>query len=159
MLTLIFIICTAICITSIYANAKTKKKSDWNENNSIAIVICIISGVIGLFIGIAILIEMSTVIDSRYIDEKIAMYEEENERIETQIDELVKNYMAHEDQIFENAGSESSMTLVTLYPELKSDALVERQINTYTENNRNIKILKEYKIEAASAKWWLYFGH
>ena len=53
---------------------------------------------------------------------------------------------------------ESSITLVSLYPELKSDELVKKQIAVYQENNKKIINLKEKQIDANVAKWWLYFG-
>lgn len=71
---------------------------------------------------------------------------------------LVKEYMEHEDNTFENARSKDTMTLVSLYPELKSDSLVKEQISVYNKNNAQIKKLKEKKIDVSVAKWWLYFG-
>ena len=53
---------------------------------------------------------------------------------------------------------ESSITLVSLYPELKADTLVTKQIEVYIDNNKKIKNLKEKKINLSVKKWWLYFG-
>lgn len=89
---------------------------------------------------------------------KIKMYQEENTKIEQQIDDLVKNYMEYEGKTLKEFKSESSMTLVSLYPTLKSDELVKQEINTYVENNKKIKELKEYEIELKIGKWLLYFG-
>ena len=50
------------------------------------------------------------------------------------------------------------MFLVTLYPELKADTLVAKQIEIYTNNNQKIKELKEQKLYGKVYKWWLYFG-
>lgn len=123
----------------------------------------------GLFVGIGGCLVVLTmvvlvigcaddVISGKYIDEKIAMYQEENANIEEQIDALVKNYMKYESDTFSEFKNEDSMTLVSLYPELKSDELVQNQISVYTENNKKIKELKEQKIDVAKSKWWLYFG-
>ena len=71
--------------------------------------------------------------------QKIAMYQEENTNIETQIDELVENYMSYESETLKEFKVESSITLVSLYPELKADELVKTQIETYTSNNTKIK--------------------
>lgn len=94
----------------------------------------------------------------RTIDEKISMYQEENTKIEKQIDTLVSNYMNYESDTYEKFKSESSITLVSMYPELKSDKLVEKQISVYEENNKKIRELKEDKINLKVKKWWLYFG-
>ena len=70
--------------------------------------------VIAIFLGIS-------VSNGRIMDEKISMYQEENTKIEKQIDTLVSNYMNYESNTYENFKSESSITLVSMYPELKSD--------------------------------------
>lgn len=92
------------------------------------------------------------------IDKKIEMYQEENTKIETDIDMLVKQYMEHEKKTLSEFKSESSITLVNLYPDLKSNELVQQQLNIYVENNNKIKELKNDKLEYQLSKWWLYFG-
>ena len=107
--------------------------------------------VIAIFLGFS----MS---NGRVMDEKITMYQEENNKIEKQLDTLVSNYMNYESNTYEKFKSESSVTLVSMYPELKSDKLVEEQISVYEENNKKIRELKEDKINLKVKKWWLYFG-
>jgi hypothetical protein len=92
------------------------------------------------------------------IDEKIAMYQEENTKIEEQIAETVKQYQQYETDIFTEVASDSAITLVALYPELKADTLVRAQVDIYIKNNQKIKSLKEDKINGTINKWWLYFG-
>lgn len=92
------------------------------------------------------------------IDDMIAMYTEENQNIENQIDVIVSKYMEYEGSTFESLKSDSSITLVSLYPELKADELVQTQIATYQSNNAKLKELKEAKINARVYKWWLFFG-
>ena len=53
---------------------------------------------------------------------------------------------------------ESAVTMVSLYPELKSDSLVQAQIEVYVENNKTIKYLKDKQIKGDVYRWWLYFG-
>mgnify|MGYP004507004625 FL=1 len=107
--------------------------------------------IIAIFLGVL-------VSNGRAIDEKITMYQEENNKIEKQLDTLVSNYMNYESNTYEKFKSESSVTLVSMYPELKSDKLVEEQISVYEENNKKIRELKEDKINLKVKKWWLYFG-
>lgn len=92
------------------------------------------------------------------IDDKIAMYEEQNAKIEEQIAEVVQQYMEYESGVFTEVASDSAITLVSLYPELKSDALVASQVELYVENNQKITELKEQKINGSVTRWWLYFG-
>ena len=129
------------------------------------VISCVIEDDIAGFFGmcfcvlfiIAILLGI-IVSGGRTIDEKIAMYQEENNKIEKQLDTLVSNYMNYESNTYEKFKSESSVTLVSMYPELKSDKLVEEQISVYEENNKKIRELKEDKINLKVEKWWLYFG-
>ena len=109
----------------------------------------------GVFMGAASVCDL---IDARDVDDRIAMYEEQNAEIESQVETAVKLYMSHEDEVFDSASPESYITLVSLYPELKSDALIQKQIELYTDNNEKICELKEEKITAQRSKFWLYFG-
>ena len=86
------------------------------------------------------------------------MYQEQNQKIEESIADLVENYMNYEANTFKNISSDSAITLVSLYPELKSDTLVEQQCNLYMENNKKITELREEQINMTIYRWWLYFG-
>ena len=107
---------------------------------------------------VLVAISIFNVVDGRVIDNRIAMYQQENTKIETQMDILVERYMDYESETFGELKSESSITLVSLYPELKADELVKQQVEVYTTNNEKIKELKEQKISLSIWKWWLYFG-
>lgn len=116
---------------------------------SVFLVICII-------VGIRM---MDDIAEGKVIDEKIAVYEQENEKIETAIDVLVKEYMTQEEKIMiKTANKESLITLVQLYPDLKSNDLVKKQMDIYVNNNKKIKKLKTEKLNISKTKWWLYLG-
>lgn len=93
--------------------------------------------ILGLVIAICWLsIEVAT---ESTIDSKIEMYKEENANIEQDIDKIVKEYLEHEHDTFADLKTEeSSITLVTLFPELKSDTLVQQQLKIYVDNNAKI---------------------
>lgn len=123
-----------------------------NEPNcffAVGFVICLI--ITAIFAGL--------VINGRTINSKIEMYSEENQKIEDDMDVLVEQYMNYESGTYGELKSESSITLVSLYPELKADTLVEKQIEVYVVNNEKIKTLKEKLINVSNYRWWLYFGH
>ena len=94
----------------------------------------------------------------RILDEKITMYTEENQKIEEQIGTLVKEYMNYESNTYIETKSESALSLVSLYPELKADELVKQQISIHSQNNSTIKSLREKKLNMSVYKFWLYFG-
>lgn len=134
-----------------------------NEFESVGVgLFGMLTGIVGCLAVIVVVVLTicfaDDVISGKYIDEKISMYQEENAKIEEQIDALVQNYMKYESGTFSEFKSENSMALVSLYPELKSDELVQKQMSVYSENNKKIKELKEQKIDVAKSKWWLYFG-
>ena len=85
------------------------------------------------------------------VDKKIAMYEEENIRIENQIDVIVKEYQKYEVEVYD------TMTAAMLFPELTSNTLVQKQIEIYGNNNQQIKALKTEKFKHELYGWWLFF--
>lgn len=92
------------------------------------------------------------------IDAKISMYEEENTKIEQQIAVAIENYQRHEYETFISVSPDDSITLIALYPDLKSDQLVQSLIDVYIKNNMEIKTLREKELNGSIYRWWLYFG-
>lgn len=140
-----------VCGTILYSKLEPDK-------DGIGIAFQIIGVIVIISSIIAFVSLLKCVLDRVGIDKKIAMYETENTKIEQQIVDVVKQYQEHESGIFTEVTPEGAMTLVTLYPELKSDTLVQSQIEVYIENNNAIKELKSMAINASFYRWWLYFG-
>lgn len=140
-----------ICGVSLYCKLEPGK-------DGIGVTFQIIGGVVIIFSIIAFISLLGCVLDRVGIDKKIALYEEENTRIEQQIIDVVKQYQEYESGIFKDVAPEGAMTLVAPYPELKSDTLVQSQIEVYIENNKAIKELKSMAVNASFYRWWLYFG-
>ena len=116
-------------------------------------------GVLGSIISfLALIILLISVSGLKTLDAQIEMYQTENTNIENQITECVKQYQKYEAEIFTEVAPDSAMTLIALYPELKSDELVKKQIEIYIANNQKIKELKEEKIIGDVYRWWAYFG-
>jgi p-aminobenzoyl-glutamate transporter AbgT len=151
------IVLMILTICAVVISAITYPDNDWDISGKFVVSTI---GAIGL--GIADFIVIITIIayysTGIVANPKIEMYQEENQKIEEQIDTLVKQYMEYEGKTLTEFKSESSITLVSLYPELKSDDLVSKQIEVYIENNNKIKQLKEDKINMKIGKWLLYFG-
>ncbi len=154
MLILIFCIALVLDIVShilYYKVNSYELKHMFKEFASIGYIIARISFLIFIFM-------VPGVATAGKIDEKIAMYEEENGKIEAQMDVLVEKYMKYEQETFlDFKAEESSITLVALIPDLKSDELVKTQINVYINNNAKIKELKEDKINMQTKRWILFF--
>lgn len=134
---------------------------DKKERNSgesyLTIALC--SGIAFILLRLALGTCINDVVgEEREIDQRIAMYEEENEKIEANIDAIVSNYMDFESSTYEKLKNQNAIDLVSTFPELKSDKFVQKQIEVYIANNDQMKKLKEKKIELSSKKWHLYFG-
>ena len=117
---------------------------------------------IGFIIGVIACIGLwhntTKLIDNKTIDNKIAIYQEENKKLEEKIETTVKGYMDFENDTYKELKTESYINLVNLYPELKSDKLIQEQIKTYQKNSEEIKELKVKKAKSTVYKWWIYFG-
>ena len=112
---------------------------------------------LGELIGLCLLI--NGLVNMRVIDTKIELYSQQNSKIESKVENAVKQYMEYENKTFtELKNEESYITLVSLYPELKSDELIKKEIEIYEENNKKILSLKEEKANKTIYRWWLYFG-
>ncbi len=117
--------------------------------------LCLVGGLVKIAI-MAILIGL--IVNGRVLDKKITMYEEENTKIEKQIATVVEKYMDYEHDTFTDCSTENMIALVDLYPELKSDTLVSKQIDIYINNNNEIKSLRNKKLNISNYRWWVYFG-
>lgn len=117
-----------------------------------------IGGSVFFVAAIALCLTIKPCVETGTLDDRIAMYQEENSKIEQQIAEVVTQYQEYEKDIFTEVSPDSAMTLVALYPELKSDTLVSSQIEVYVKNNETIKSLKEQQINGRLYRWWVYFG-
>lgn len=154
MLITILVIATIVACVCKYIYEKSNKEEVYRlaENCMWAGVVVAMIALVGVGVT-SIMLSHSFV-----IDEKLAMYEEENTKIEERIATVVEQYQQYESDIFESVAPKDAVTYVSLYPELKSDSLVQTQIEVYMANNEKIKSLREEKIDAKILKWWLYFG-
>lgn len=147
-------ICIAMFIGGLIMFERTR--SDVGEGVSICMIaVGAVSTFICLIATVCLGVNVSNL---KVIDDKIAMYEEENTQIEEQVAAVVTQYQEYETDIFTELDSDSAITLVSLYPELKSDTLVQSQIDIYVQNNEKIKSLREQAINGTVVRWWLYFG-
>lgn len=98
------------------------------------------------------------IIEYQGIEEKLQIYNTQNQQLERKIDTVVKSYIGHEKDAYKEFKPGDGVTLIATYPELKSNELIKEQINTYQSNNRKILKLKEKQVDYNVLKWWIYFG-
>ena len=160
MLILILGLVVIAMVTSIIISAKTEPNGYYDFSvHGLFFWLAWIFAVVALGMVITICCIAPKIATASTIDDKIEMYQEENAAIEQDIDRIVGEYLKHEQDTFEDLKTEeSSITLVTLFPELKSDTLVQQQLEIYVANNAKIKRLREEKIDITKLRWLLYFG-
>lgn len=121
-------------------------------------------GAIFLFISvIACIIFTSMIVNcNKVYTKQLAIYEEENAKIEKVIDDTIANYKEYEGSTYKDFKLDESADItvkVNTYPELKSNELVVKQLEIYQKNNETIKQLKADIAEVSLFNWLLYFGN
>lgn len=146
MISLVFIILVIITV-------KAAKK--WEEEAAV------FAGTGAVIAGVALIIVAGCLVDVTYrTDEMIQIYTEENEEVEKKLENAVQNYMQYEKDIMISVSPDTdTISLISLYPDLKSDKLVESEIETYISNNDKIKELRADKTMKSTYKFLLFFGH
>ena len=136
-----------------------KFKATKDGGKGAVVFIALYASLTAMVISFACVLEdIQTIATAHTIDEKIQMYQQENESIEQSVGIAVRAYMDYEQETFGELSNKDAMNLVSLYPDLKSDQLVQKQIDIYVSNNNKIKELREDQIDLAKARWNLYFG-
>ena len=144
MLSLLFVICIVVFIICKITESE---------------ISAILFAIVAILLLCAICVSAATLGTAGRIDQKIEMYQEENSAIENRIDSAVENYMKYEASTYTDIKDKDAITLVSLFPELKADELVQQQLYVYVTNNQKIKELRETKIDLSLDKFLLYFGN
>ncbi len=143
-----------IILAIVFAILDEYSYNDYDVVSGICAFLCVILFISDCVCGVSLFSKSYT------IPKKIAMYEEENQKIESKISATVEKYMQYEkDIMYEVSPEDDSMTLISLYPDLKSDQLIQSEIDTYIQNNITIKELKSGMINVSMYKFLVYFGH
>lgn len=126
-------------------------------------VVFIAVGVFALAVtGLLTAIAITNTVKIPQMEERISIYKEENACIEEQIKTAIEVYQDYEKEIFsdidlEGISSEKLLLMTSVYPELKSDSMVQTQIQLYIDNANAIKNLRLEKFDCELWRWWLCF--
>lgn len=133
-------------------------KRDDSEGALIASGLVIaLSAVVLIFTSITWIGMLASYNNIAYNEQRIAMLEEHNQIIEAKIRLVVKDYLEHEEEVYDFDNTSLLVLLIKL-PELKSDALVKQELDLYVANSDEIKTLKLQSIDRGIIAWWLWFG-
>lgn len=135
MIILLFIIFLTITIVGLLV---LRTRCDYTTYVGLEILTCF-----SIIISVCLLVYMCDLIlkvgTEHTIDQKIAMYEDQNASIENSIGIIVTNYINHEKDTHTELKSKDLVTLATMFSELKSDNLVQEQIEICVDNKEKIK--------------------
>ena len=117
-----------------------------------------ISLVVLVVVIICCLFNVNKIVKANTLEQKITVYQEEMTNIENSINPVVQNYLDHEKETYTALAPDNAVIFASIYPELSSNEIVQKQLNIYNEYLISIKNLKLEIAEISTAKWWLYFG-
>lgn len=118
---------------------------------SLSLIALVIVVIVGLF-------DVGKIVKANTLEQKIVVYQEEMANIENSINPVVQNYLDHEKETYTALTPDNAVIFASIYPELSSNEIVQKQLNIYNEYLISIKNLKLEIAEISTAKWWLYFG-
>lgn len=92
-------------------------------------------------------------------DKQIAVLEQRNDEVVSQIEPLVRQYLEYESSTYKELKPNAD-TLIAFanYPELKGNEFVQTQIQVILENQKKITGLKLEKASLNAYKLWLFMG-
>lgn len=130
--------------------------NNWDDG---AVIASLVSGIpIILFSLVALFVCLTPITSQKAINEKIEFYEEENQRIENSITIVVEKYLQHEEIVYDNLSVDEVNAYLVVYPELRSNEIISKQIDVLASNSDKLKELKSEKADISTYKWWVYFG-
>lgn len=154
MLIVLFVVCLGLFISGLLVLRLT----EYGEENPYSYIGIAVGGIFLLAVIVVMICGGVNIVQGKVIDEKIEMYQEENQSIEDNITRTVERYLEHEQNVYESLQGEDIQTLLVVYPEIKSNELVSYQLEVFVQNNTKIKELKEQKLNINVWKFWVYFG-
>ena len=155
------IILLIIFITMIGLGIYFGNRSDWDDGLPISLVV--VGAISTCIVFIVTLAAINKVVSRQAMEQKIIICEEENESIEQEVKAIITTYIEYEENIYsgikiEDYSGEKLLLLTQLYPELKTNTLIQSQLDLHKENSDEIKALRKELVNSQVWCWWLYFG-
>lgn len=93
------------------------------------------------------------------VDRQIAVLEQRNDEVISQIEPLVKQYFEYEVNTFKHLKlNTDTIIAIAQYPNLKGNEFVQTQIKIILENQEEITKLKLDKASLNAYKFWIFMG-
>lgn len=119
--------------------------------------------VLGFIVGFPTLLAMITAVgvynyDSSTIDSRLAVLEEQNTTVLTQVEPLVQQALNYESSTYKDLKLDVNKLIIfaQMYPELKANDFLRMQIDLILCNQEEIKQLKLDKASLNAYHFWLW---
>ena len=151
MLILILVICIGVIGLAIYL-----EENMYGE--FLPVLIGVTGGVVSVVVLSFLIVITCNFVDTSEIPTKIEVLEEQNQKIEAQVNLITENYLEYEGETYEKLTSDNAEVFAIAYPQLASNETVKKQMEVYISNNQKITELKLELCMRDVYAWWLYFG-
>ena len=111
-------------------------------------------------LGIIIFMQAKGMVELPSYDERIIAYEEKNHAIEDELLEIIRAYKDYEQTISTESLSRANVVMaVSFFPGLAENEVVQKKIDVYLENEKEVERLEAVKMEVNDNRWLLCFGN
>lgn len=119
---------------------------------------CIGMGMFVVFLSISLLVGGGYNYESTTIDSRLAVLEEQNQVILNQIEPLVQQALNYESNTYKDLKLDAAKVIAftQLYPDLKANEFLNKQIDVILTNQKEIKQLKLDKASLNAYHFWLW---
>lgn len=109
--------------------------------------------------GVVIFFQAKGMVELPSYDERIIAYEEENHAIEDELLEIIRAYKDYEQTISPESLSRANVVMaVSFFPGLAENEVVQKKIDVYLENEKEVERLEAAKMKVNDNRWLLCFG-
>lgn len=114
---------------------------------------------LSIIVALALIVCSILLLTSFTINDEITLCEQNNVEIEQSVGECVEKYMQYEKGTFEELKPDMDyIAFAQIYPEIKTNEMVQEQIKMYQKNKQKIYDLEIKKLELRIYKFLVYFG-
>lgn len=119
---------------------------------------CIGMGMFVIFLSMSLLVGGVYNYESTTIDSRLTVLEEQNQVVLNQIEPLVQQALNHESSTYKDLKLDAAKVIAftQLYPDLKANEFLNKQIDVILTNQKEIKQLKLDKASLNAYHFWLW---
>lgn len=143
MIFIILVLLILVILFGIIKYVRNARRNDYFMEEEAFTIMFFIFVMLGLCVPMAYNSPIAYTIEHTRIDSKIQLYIEQNSIIDKEIKSVVQSTYKKETSLYKEIGNKTTTELITLFPDIKSVSLVNKQLDIYVRNKNNINKLRE----------------